>query len=220
MNTDGFLSLLLSSGVLRFGEFQTKSGRQSPYFFNMGHFDSAYKMKELSGYYAEKIFEVLEDKVDVLYGPAYKGIPLCVSVSQKLSDLYKRDVAFTFNRKEAKAHGEKGFFVGHTFKEGDRVLIIEDVLTGGTSLRETFELLKDEPIEIIGAIVGVDREEKGLTNLRAREEIEKNYKVAVYSILDIDSIVKRLYNREFNGKIWIDGGMKQSIDEYAKKYRG
>jgi orotate phosphoribosyltransferase len=156
-----FVEILLESEVLRFGEFVTKSGRTSPYFFNTGNIDSGLVLAEAASFYAQKISETFGSEVTNLFGPAYKGIPLCVSVSEKLALKYGRDVSFTYNRKEAKDHGEGGTLVGHSYQPGDKVVIVEDVLTGGTSIRETMDLFRSIDVEVVGAIIGIDRQEKG-----------------------------------------------------------
>lgn len=216
-----FIELLLKSEVLKFGEFVTKSGRISPYFFNTGNIDTGLILSEAAKVYAHTLQEKFGDKPTNLFGPAYKGIPLCVSVSEKLAGLLRRDVSFTYNRKEAKDHGEGGTLVGHSYMPGDKVVIVEDVLTGGTSIRETMDLFKNIDVEVIGAIVGIDRQEKGKnedSSLSARKEVEKEYGIPVVSIVDLDKIIDSLYGQEFLGKVWIDDEIKENIDAYRKKY--
>ena len=153
-----FLELLLQSNVLRFGQFQTKSGRQTPYFFNTGNFSTGRTIQDVATCYSHLIAAEWGASVTNLFGPAYKGIPLCVSTSQSLATLLNRDVGFTFNRKEAKDHGEGGSLVGASYGTPQNVVVIEDVLTGGTSLRETMKLLNGLPIKVIGSAIGVDRQ--------------------------------------------------------------
>jgi len=213
-----FVELLLESGVLTFGDFTTKSGRQSPYFFNTGRLDSGIRLGRAADLYADGIKTVFGSEIQNLYGPAYKGIPLCVAVSDRLTKLYDRDVSFTFNRKEAKAHGEGGVFVGREYSGEEKIVVVEDVLTGGTSLRETMELLKDSSVKIVGAFVGIDRQEKGTGALSARQEIEDVYGVPVKSLVNLSEIVDSLFNKKVLGKVWIDDQMKNKIDGYLSKY--
>ena len=220
-NAKRFVEILLEANVLRFGEFMTKSGRLSPYFFNTGNIDSGLVLGEAAKYYAETIKENFGDGVTNLFGPAYKGIPLCVAVSEKLAHLYSRDVSFTYNRKEAKDHGEGGKLVGHDYKAGDKVVIVEDVLTGGTSIRETMDLFKSIDVEVVGAIIGIDRQERGKDvekAISARKEVEESYGIPVVSIVNLDSIVETLHNKEVSGKVWIDDNTKENIDAYRGKY--
>ena len=213
-----FLELLLENRVLQFGSFKTKSGRISPYFFNSGNFSSGRSIAEVAKCYAHFIRENWGDEVTNLFGPAYKGIPLCVAVSEQLVQLLNRDIGFTFNRKEAKAHGEGGNLVGASYAEHQNVVVVEDVLTGGTSLRETMSLVQGLPVKVLGAIVGVDRMERGQTQLSASKEIEKDFKVPVKSILRLDEIVNRLLAEKVLGKEWIDAGLKVKIDRYFLEY--
>lgn len=209
-----FLELLLESEVLRFGSFKTKSGRMSPFFFNTGNIDSGFRLTKLADIYSEVILEKFGPKVDNLFGPAYKGIPLAAAVSQALARKLQRDVSFTYNRKEAKDHGEGGSFVGRQYLHQEQVLIIEDVLTGGTSLRETLTNLRAKQVQVIGALVGVDRQEKGLGELSARAEIEMEFKIPVTSILSIDQVVSDLYNKMVQGRVWIDDEGLKDIKTY------
>jgi orotate phosphoribosyltransferase len=215
-----FVELLLECGVLTFGDFATKSGRRSPYFFNTGHFDSADRLGKVADLYAEGIQEYFGDKVSNLYGPAYKGIPLAVLTADRLAKHYTRDVSFTFNRKEAKNHGEGGTFVGRQYRGGERVVVVEDVLTGGTSLRETHELLKKLEIEIIGVFVGIDRQERGTGVRTARSEIEEIYQAPVQSLVNMDEVVKILHNRKVLGRVWIDDNKRAEIDRYRQEFGG
>lgn len=214
MAASRFLELLLESEVLRFGSFKTKSGRMSPFFFNTGNIDSGFRLTKLADIYSEVILEEFGPKVDNLFGPAYKGIPLAAAVSQALARKLQRDVSFTYNRKEAKDHGEGGSFVGRQYLHQEQVLIIEDVLTGGTSLRETLTNLRAKQVQVIGALVGVDRQEKGLGELSARAEIEMEFKIPVKSILRIDQVVSDLYNKTVQGRVWIDDEGLKDIKTY------
>lgn len=212
------IELLLRSNVLRFGEFHTKSGRVSPYFFNTGHIDSAAKINELSSYYAEVLFKKFSSQVTNLFGPAYKGIPLAVSVASSLSALSAKDISFTYNRKEVKDHGEGGVFVGHSYVPGDKVVIVEDVLTGGTSLRETMNLFENIDVEVLGAIVGVDRQEMGVSDVVAKKEIEDKFDIPVLSLVNLDDIVEALHGTVVLDRTWIDDETLVAINSYRDKY--
>jgi len=213
-----FLELLLYSRVLQFGEFKTKSGRTTPYFFNTGNFSSGRTIGSVAACYAQLISKEFGGKVTNLFGPAYKGIPLCVAASQSLAALLDRDIGFTFNRKEQKDHGEGGSLIGASYSEPHQVVVIEDVLTGGTSLRETMHLMRGFPVKVIGCAIGVDRQERGLGEKRAAIEIEKEFNVPVRAILTLDEIVDLLFEREVLGKIWVNADAKKRIDAYRAEY--
>ena len=215
---DRYLELLLSSGVLRFGEFTTKSGRASPYFFNMGHIDSGVRLSAAAAIYAEAIVSRFGTGIDNLFGPAYKGIPLAVATAESLSRRLGRDVSFTFNRKEAKDHGEGGLLVGRAYQGGERTVVIEDVITGGTSFNEVMPLLKSHGVQVLGLIVGVDRQERGQGPISARAEVEARFGVPLTALVTITDVVERLFNREVLGRIWIDGPAKARIDHYLATY--
>jgi orotate phosphoribosyltransferase len=213
-----FLEHLLTSEVLRFGSFKTKSGRLSPYFFNTGKFNSGAKIEKTAELYADLIADQFGREVDNLFGPAYKGIPLAVATSQILAKKLGRDITFTFNRKEIKDHGEGGSFIGYEYQGGEKVVVIEDVITGGTSINETMPLLKKAKVDVLGLVVGVDRQERGQSPSTAMEETRNKWGVRGYSLLTLDQIVKTLDQREFNGKTWIDHSLKILIDEYRTLY--
>lgn len=190
-----FIDFMVDSGVLRFGDFVTKSGRRTPYFVNTGLYTTAAQMRTLGRAYARAIVDTFgKDGFDVLFGPAYKGIPLVVTVALALLEEHGVDVRFTFNRKEAKDHGEGGLLVGHPPQDGDRVLIVEDVTTAGTSIRETVPLLRAAAdIELAGLIVSVDRLERGSTpGLSALAGVGKEFGMRAASIVDLDDIVEHL----------------------------
>lgn len=213
-----FVELLLKSGVLNFGTFTTKSGRLSPYFFNTGRFDSGMRLGKVADLYAASIASHFGAKVENLFGPAYKGIPLAVLSADRLAQLYQRDVSFTFNRKEAKDHGEGGNFVGHQYRGGENVVIVEDVLTGGTSLRETELMLRSLKLNILGIFVGIDRQERGSAMLSARQEIEQLFQAPVFNLVNMDDIISILYGQTVLGRVWIDKPIKLAIDEYRQQY--
>jgi orotate phosphoribosyltransferase len=218
MKKQAYLEILLKQKVLQFGEFKTKSGRLSPYFFNTGNIDSGNSIARVSELYANVIAKNYGPDVNVIFGPAYKGIPLCVMVAAKLSELSGRDIKFTFNRKEAKDHGEGGNLVGHHINESDRVIIVEDVLTAGTSINESGKLLKKLNTTVLAAVVGIDRQEKGSGTASAREQITKTWGFPVHALINLNEIIATLWNKEFLGKVWIDDDHKGKIDAYMKSY--
>jgi orotate phosphoribosyltransferase len=220
MVQEQYIEWLLRSGALRFGEFKTKSGRLSPYFFNTGHFDSGLTLGGVADLYAQVIAERFGEKVDNLFGPAYKGIPLAVMTAYQLSRRLGRDVTYTFNRKEAKDHGEGGSLVGRAYQGGEKVVLVEDVITGGTSFRDMRPLLMANRVEVIGLVVGVDRLEKGTGSLTASAEVASIWGVPVTSLVTVNDVVERLHNRPVLGKVWIDDGIKARIDEYLARYAG
>ena len=184
-----FLDFSLDVGVLRFGEFTLKSGRLSPYFFNAGLFNTGAALARLGRYYAQAIMDAgLE--FDVLYGPAYKGIPLAAVTAAALYDQHGKDVAYAFNRKEAKDHGEGGVIVGHPL-EG-RVLIIDDVISAGTSVRESMDIIQQQGATAAGVVIALDRQEKGQGQLSAIQEVERDYGIPVASIVKLDDLVAYL----------------------------
>ena len=220
MNEDKlvFLRALLEYEVLQFGDFVTKSGRQSPYFFNTGNFNSAKSMDIVAQCYASLIHGTWGGKAIHLYGPAYKGIPLSVMVADRIYRQTGNDAYFTFNRKEIKDHGEGGFFVGCALRKDRPVIVIEDVLTGGTSLRETHQLLKESGVSVQGVIVGVDREEKGSGQSLAKQEIESLYDAPVMSILTLSEIKAILTKEKFLGKRWISPTCALKMQAYQENY--
>lgn len=215
---DRYIELLLTSGVLRFGAFKTKSGRNSPYFFNTGHFDSGEKLGAAADLYADMIAEHFGSRVDNLFGPAYKGIPLAVMTSFQLSQRLGRDISFTFNRKEAKDHGEGGVLVGRSYQGGEKVVVVEDVITGGTSFNETLPLLKRAGVDVIGVVVGVDRQERGTGTASAFAEVRERYGVKSAALVTVRDVVERLHNREVLGKVWIDDATRDRIESYLREY--
>jgi orotate phosphoribosyltransferase len=224
-NQSKFLDVLLRSGALQFGSFKTKSGRMSPFFLNSGAFDSGNVLHEVAECYAHVIKSVV-DSIKLatihLYGPAYKGITLAAAAAVETSRLMDRDVAFTFNRKEKKDHGEGGVFIGRNISSESQLLIIEDVMTGGTSIRETLELLKSTGASVKAVVIGVDRMEIGSGKDRASLEISKKFNIPVYSILTIDEIVEALWSDRGPikrlGKEWITNDLRQDITTYRLQW--
>lgn len=215
-----FITFMADTGVLKFGEFTLKSGRKSPFFMNAGLYNTGTQLIRLGKYYAQAIHEHYSDDFDVLFGPAYKGIPLSVATAIAYNELYGKDIRYCSNRKEAKDHGEKGILLGSSLKDGDRVVIIEDVTTSGKSIEETFPIIKSQAdIEIKGLIVSLDRMEKGLsTDKSALGEIQDKYGFRTNAIVTMEDVVECLYNKECMGKILIDDNIKNAIDEYYKQY--
>lgn len=204
-----FLDFALSRGVLRFGEFTLKSGRISPYFFNAGLFDSGTALARLGRCYAAAIMDAgLE--FDVLFGPAYKGIPLTAAVAIALADRHGRDVPWCFNRKEAKDHGEGGLIVGAPLQ--GRVLIVDDVITAGTAIRETMQILTAHGATPAGVVIALDRRERGQGDLSAVQEVERAHGIAVTPIVSLDDLVTYLANRpEYAARL-------EKVRDYRARY--
>jgi len=203
-----FLDFMLEIGALKFGEFTLKSGRVSPYFFNAGQFNQGNHLSQLGQFYAKAI-EASGIKFDVLFGPAYKGIPLAAATAIALNDSFNRSVPYSFNRKEAKDHGEGGNIVGHPL-EGD-ILIIDDVITAGTAIREAKDIINANGAKTKGVVVALDRQEKGKGELSAIQEVEQNFGIAVVSIINLSHIVD--YLKANNNKNIIS-----RIESYRSQY--
>lgn len=216
---EDFIHFMVRSDVLTFGDFTTKSGRKTPFFINTGNYDNGAQMAQLGQFYAQSIHAHLGTQFDSLFGPAYKGIPLAVTGAIALNEMFEHNVTFAFNRKEAKDHGEGGTIVGHKFQDGEKIVIIEDVVTAGTSVRESIPLLKNTAaVEITAVAVSVDRMERGQSEVTALTELEKEYGLKVFSIVNLDEIVECLYNKEVDGNVLIDDEMKNRIDDYRELY--
>jgi len=214
-----FIEFMVDCGVLRFGDFVTKSGRKTPFFINTGFYQTGYQLRRLGEYYARAIKDKFGLEFDVLFGPAYKGIPLSVATSMAISEHFQKEVRYCSNRKEIKDHGDKGILLGSPINDNDRVVIIEDVTTAGTSINETMPILKAQGnVKVLGLVVSVDRMERGQGDISALAEIEKNYEIATTSIVTMAEVVEHLYNRPYKGKIVIDDILKKSIDEYYQQY--
>lgn len=214
-----FIDFMVESGVLRFGDFTTKSGRQSPFFINTGNYMTGDQLKKLGEFYARAINESFGEDYNVLFGPAYKGIPLAVTTSIALKDIYDRDVSYSSNRKEAKDHGDKGMFLGYEPIAGDKVIIIEDVTTAGTSIYETMPIIKtDKDVEVIGLIISVDRMERGRGEETALVELEEKFNMRTHAIVNMDEVVEHLYNKEIQGRVILDKDVKEKIEKYYEKY--
>lgn len=215
---EDFIAFMVECGVLTFGDFTTKSGRRTPFFINTGNYKTGAQMSRLGAFYAAAIKDHFST-IDVLFGPAYKGIPLVVTASIALADRHDTDVAFCFNRKEIKDHGEGGSLVGKKLADGDKVLIVEDVTTAGTSIRETVPILQGAAqVELAGLIVSVDRMERGSGDKGALQEIQESFGMKTASIVNLDEIVSHLHNRKVNGTVILDDTIKARIDDYRAQY--
>ena len=205
--------------MLTFGDFTTKSGRKTPFFINTGRYRTGDQMNKLAGFYADAI-QARHVECDFLFGPAYKGIPLAVAISMELSRR-GTDVPFCFNRKEAKDHGEGGWLVGHHPASNDRVLIVEDVTTAGTSIRETVPVLKSAAeVQLAGLVVSVDRMEKGTGELNALTELRREFDMQTFAIVTIVEIAEFLRGREIDGTIVLTDELYEMIQSYRNQYGG
>jgi len=201
-----FLEFVIEHQILKFGEFELKSGRISPYFFNAGLFNSGKKLDFLAKSYAEAIVES-NLTFDVLFGPAYKGIPLVSTTAIALAKNYDIDKPFAFNRKEAKQHGEKGLIVGANLQ--GRILILDDVITAGTAIREVVEIIGSAGASVSGIAVALDRQERGLGELSAIQEIEQMLNISVISIINLENIISYLSSTKDNELLkYLDGVVK------------
>lgn len=215
-----FIEFMVESNVLKFGEFTLKSGRKSPFFMNAGAYVTGSQLMRLGEYYAKAIHENYGDDFDVLFGPAYKGIPLAVATVIAFSKLYGKEIRYCANRKEAKDHGDAGILLGSKIADGDRVVIIEDVTTSGKSIEETFPIVKAQgDVKILGLMVSLNRMEKGLGGEKgALDEIREKYGFEANAIVTMEEVVAHLYNRPCQGRVVIDDAIKTAIDEYYQQY--
>ena len=215
-----FIEFMVDSQALKFGEFTLKSGRKSPFFMNAGAYVNGTQLKKLGEYYAKAIHDNYGDDFDVLFGPAYKGIPLGVAAAIAYSELYGRDVRYCSNRKEAKDHGDAGILLGSPLKDGDRVVMIEDVTTSGKSIEETFPIIKAQgDVQIVGLMVSLNRMEKGPGGQSsALDEIREKYGFEAHSIITMQEVVEYLHNRPYRGQIYIDDERKTALDAYYEIY--
>ena len=216
-----FIEFMVDSQVLKFGDFTLKSGRKSPFFMNAGAYVTGSQLKKLGEYYAKAIHNTYGDDFDVLFGPAYKGIPISVVTAIAYSELYGKEIRYCSDRKEEKDHGaDKGSFLGSKLQDGDRVVMIEDVTTSGKSMEETVPKVKGAAnVEIIGLMVSLNRMEVGLGGEKsALEEIKEKYGFDANAIVDMAEVTEYLYNKEYKGKIYIDDTLKAAIDKYYEVY--
>lgn len=214
-----FIEFMVDCGVLKFGDFVTKSGRKTPFFVNTGFYRTGAQLRKLGEYYARAINDKFGTDFDILFGPAYKGIPLSVAASMQLNELYGIDVKYCANRKEIKDHGDTGILLGSPMADGDRVVIIEDVTTAGTSIQETLPIIKGQgDVKVLGLVVSVDRMERGHGEKSALAEIRENYQMETTAIVTMAEVIEHLYNKPYKGKIIIDDAMKAAIDAYYEQY--
>ena len=215
-----FIEFMVESNVLKFGDFTLKSGRKSPFFMNAGAYVTGSQLRRLGQYYAKAIHDHYGDDFDVLFGPAYKGIPLSVATTIAFSELYGKEIRYCSNRKEIKDHGDTGILLGSKIKDGDRIVIIEDVTTSGKSIEETFPIIQAQgKVEILGLMVSLNRMERGKGDkMTALDEVRETYGFKTGAIVTMEDVVEKLYNKECQGKIIIDDAMKASIDAYYKQY--
>lgn len=217
--TDAFVHFLVESGALKFGDFVTKSGRNTPYFINTGEFRTGASLSKLAEFYAAAFVEHFDGKATNLYGPAYKGIPLCAATAMKLSDVYAKNLTFTYNRKEAKDHGEGGSLVGYKYAEKTNVVIIEDVITAGTSVNETLQILKNiENANVIGLLISVDRKEKLDNGKSALQTVQEEYGIEAHSIVNINDIIAFLEKEENRKAVGAPEGILEKVYAYREQW--
>ena len=218
-----FIEFMVESDVLKFGDFTLKSGRKSPFFMNAGAYVTGSQLTRLGEYYAKAIHEAYGEDFDVLFGPAYKGIPLAVITAEAFYKLYGKEIKYCSNRKEEKDHGaDMGSLLGYKIQSGDRVVMIEDVTTSGKSMEETVPIVRAQgDVEIVGLMVSLNRQEVGLsgdTSMTALDEVAKTYGFKTGAIVSMSEVVEHLYNKECQGKVIIDDDMKSRIDSYYAQY--
>lgn len=214
-----FIEFMVDCKVLKFGDFVTKSGRKTPFFVNTGFYRTGGQLKKLGEYYAKAIHDKFGFDFDVLFGPAYKGIPLAVATTMAISDLYDTDIKYCSNRKEVKDHGDKGILLGSPIANGDKVLLIEDVTTAGTSIGETLPIIEAQgEVSVCGLVVSVDRMERGQGEKNALTEISETYGFPTTAIVTMGEVVEHLYNKPYNGNVYIDDTLKAAIDAYYEQY--
>lgn len=214
-----FIEFMVDCGVLKFGDFTLKSGRKSPFFMNAGLYVTGAQLEKLGEYYAKAIHDNYGTDFDVLFGPAYKGIPLSVATTMAFHRIYGKEIRYCSNRKEIKDHGDTGILLGSPMKDGDRVVIIEDVTTSGKSIEETFPIIQAQgDVTIIGLMVSLNRMEKGKGEESALAEIKEKYGFEANAIVSMADVIEHLYNKEYKGKIIIDDTLKAAIDAYYDVY--
>lgn len=215
-----FIEFMIECQVLKFGDFTLKSGRKSPFFMNAGSYVTGEQLKKLGRFYAQAIHNHYGDDFDVLFGPAYKGIPLSVATTIAYSELYGKEIRYCSNRKEVKDHGDVGILLGSNFQDGDRVVIIEDVTTSGKSIEETFPIITSQAnVTIKGLMVSLNREEVGqYGKIGALAEIREKYSFPTNAIVSMSEVTKYLYNKPLKGTIYINDQMKDAIDKYYEQY--
>jgi len=215
-----FITFMVRSGALTFGDFTTKSGRKTPYFINTGNYRTGIQIAQLGRFYAACIMEnigagKIKSEITALFGPAYKGIPIAVSTSIALAAEFDKEINFCFNRKEVKDHGEGGEIIGYAFNDSDSILIVEDVITAGTAVRETLPVIrKQADAEVCGLIISVDRMERGTGEKTAIQEIKDEFGIETYPIVTVREIIDELHNVEIDGRVVIDDEMREKMESY------
>ena len=215
-----FIEFMVDSQVLKFGDFTLKSGRKSPFFMNAGAYVTGMQLTRLGEYYAKAIHDTFGDEFDVLFGPAYKGIPIGVAATMAYSRLYGKEVRYCSNRKEAKDHGDTGILLGSKLKDGDRILFVEDVTTSGKSIEETFPIVMNQAkVEVKGLMVSLDRMEVGMGGKTgALAEIKEKYGFQAQAIVTMAEVIEHLYQKPYKGQVIIDDTIKAALDAYYQKY--
>ena len=214
-----FIEFMVDSNVLKFGDFTLKSGRKSPFFMNAGAYVTGTQLRRLGEYYAKAIHDNYGLDFDVLFGPAYKGIPLTVATTMAISELYGKDIRYCSNRKEVKDHGDVGILLGGPINDGDRVMMIEDVTTSGKSINETMPIIQAQGnVTVTGLCVSVDRMERGTGEKSAIAELEEKFGIRIRAIVTMQEVIEHLYNKPYKGKIIIDDTLKEAIDAYYAQY--
>lgn len=215
-----FIEFMVESDVLKFGEFTLKSGRKSPFFMNAGAYVTGDQLHRLGLYYARAINESFGLDFDVVFGPAYKGIPLSVVTAMAINELYGKQVRYCSNRKEVKDHGDTGILLGSDLKDGDRVLMVEDVTTSGKSIEETYPVITSQAyVDVVGLMVSLNRQEVGKGGSKcALDEVSERYGFPTAAIVTMDEVVEYLFDKEVEGKVIIDDALKAAIDQYYAQY--
>ena len=214
-----FIEFMVDCNVLKFGQFVTKSGRHTPFFINTGFYRTGAQLRRLGEYYAKAISDKFGTDFDILFGPAYKGITLSVAASIAMNEHYGVDIKYCSNRKEVKDHGDTGILLGSPIEDNDKVVIIEDVTTAGTSINETLPIIKAQAnANVLGLVVSVDRMERGNGEKSALTEIKEKYGFETTAIVTMAEVVEHLYNKPYKGKVIIDDELKAAIDAYYEQY--
>lgn len=214
-----FIEFMLDSGVLRFGDFTLKSGRKSPFFMNAGLYVTGTQLMKLGEYYAKAIHDRYGDDFDVVFGPAYKGIPISVATAIAYAKLYGKEVRYCSNRKEVKDHGDVGILLGSPLKDGDRIVVVEDVTTSGKSMDETLPIVKAAAdVTLVGLMVSLNRCERGKGEKGALDEIREVYGMETAAIVSMKEVIEYLDGREVNGTVLIDEAMRAKLDAYYAEY--
>lgn len=214
-----FIEFMVDCNVLRFGDFVTKSGRRTPFFVNTGFYRDGGQLRKLGSYYARAIEQTFGTDFDILFGPAYKGIPLTVAATMAISETYGKEIRYCSNRKEVKDHGDTGILLGSPIEDGDKVVIIEDVTTAGTSISETMPIIRAQAdASVLGLVVSVDRMERGQGDKSALDEIADKYGFKTTAIVTMAEVIEHLYNRPYKGRVIIDDTIKAAIDAYYEEY--